>query len=172
MGGAEAKKTNTADTAKTDTQNATAAKAETKGATKKADIKERQTFERQRGSQWTLERCRKYARRYKSETEWIAGSPASYKAATYWNWVEQCCEHMPTNLRLVHSTTGATTTAKTVKKNGFKVVAGAKASAHRPPGGNPTNPPTAPAPAGNVHPLKKEKTRTDKSTGTKKKKAS
>ena len=140
MGGADAKKpkpeaTETkavkADANVAATADGAKAPAKAKGKANKEDgVKERQTFERQRGSQWTLERCRKYARRYTSEAEWVAGSPASYKAATYWNWVEQCCEHMPTNLRLVHSTShvhaSTTPTATGANKANFKVVKGHK----------------------------------------------
>jgi hypothetical protein len=41
-------------------------------------------------SLWTLERCKKYARRFKTEIEWAAGAPASYKSAQAHGWVAQC----------------------------------------------------------------------------------
>jgi hypothetical protein len=47
-------------------------------------------------SSWTLERCQKYARRFKSETEWAEGAPASYKSAMAHGWVAQC---MPTSTK-------------------------------------------------------------------------
>lgn len=41
-------------------------------------------------SSWTLEKCKKFARRFKSETEWAQGSPSSYKSAQAHGWVAQC----------------------------------------------------------------------------------
>lgn len=41
-------------------------------------------------SKWSLDRCKKYARRFKTEAEWSAGSPASYKSAQAHGWVAQC----------------------------------------------------------------------------------
>jgi hypothetical protein len=41
-------------------------------------------------SGWTLERCKKYARRFKTEMEWAAGAPASYKSAQAQGWLAQC----------------------------------------------------------------------------------
>jgi len=39
---------------------------------------------------WTLERCQKFARRFKSEADWAAGSPSSYKSAQAHGWVAMC----------------------------------------------------------------------------------
>lgn len=77
-----------------------AAAAEKSGG---GEVKERKTFARKRGSQWTLNRCKKYARRWKTEKEWMEFSPASYKSATYWGWVDACCEHMDKSARLAHA---------------------------------------------------------------------
>ena len=41
-------------------------------------------------SLWSLERCQKFARRFKSESEWAAGSPSSYKSAQAHGWVQLC----------------------------------------------------------------------------------
>ena len=41
-------------------------------------------------SAWTLERCQKFARRFKTEMEWAAGAPASYKSAIAHGWIAQC----------------------------------------------------------------------------------
>jgi hypothetical protein len=41
-------------------------------------------------SNWTLDRCKKYARRFKTELEWAEGAPASYKSAQAHGWVAQC----------------------------------------------------------------------------------
>ena len=41
-------------------------------------------------SSWTLDKCKKFARRFKNETEWASGSPASYKSAQAHGWVAQC----------------------------------------------------------------------------------
>ena len=41
-------------------------------------------------SLWTLERCQKFARRFKSEAEWAAGSPSSYKSAQAHGWIALC----------------------------------------------------------------------------------
>jgi hypothetical protein len=41
-------------------------------------------------SLWTLERCQKFARRFKSESEWAAGSPSSYKSAQAHGWIALC----------------------------------------------------------------------------------
>ena len=39
---------------------------------------------------WTLAKCMKAAHRFKTEAEWCAGAPASYKSATAHGWVAQC----------------------------------------------------------------------------------
>ena len=41
-------------------------------------------------SKWTLDKCKKFAGRFKSESEWSMGSPASYKSAQAHGWVAQC----------------------------------------------------------------------------------
>jgi hypothetical protein len=43
-----------------------------------------------KNSLWTLERCQKFARRFKSEAEWAAGSPSSYKSAQSHGWIALC----------------------------------------------------------------------------------
>jgi hypothetical protein len=50
----------------------------------------RQTFQRQRGSKWNLNRCKKYARRFPNEEEWKKGAPSSYKAAAAKGWIRDC----------------------------------------------------------------------------------
>jgi hypothetical protein len=39
---------------------------------------------------WTVERCKKVAKRFKSASEWEMGAPASYKSAMAHGWVAQC----------------------------------------------------------------------------------
>jgi tRNA G37 N-methylase Trm5 len=41
-------------------------------------------------SKWTFDRCKKFASRFKTEMEWAAGAPASYKSAQAHGWVTQC----------------------------------------------------------------------------------
>lgn len=43
---------------------------------------------------WTLAKCMKTARRFKSENEWSAGAPAAYKSASSHGWVKQCVAAM------------------------------------------------------------------------------
>lgn len=45
-------------------------------------------------AKWTLERCKRYARRFTSETVWASASPASYKAAVAHGWRDQCVAEM------------------------------------------------------------------------------
>lgn len=40
--------------------------------------------------EWSLARCKKFARRYTSVQEWEAGSPSSFKAATAHGWINEC----------------------------------------------------------------------------------
>lgn len=39
---------------------------------------------------WTLQRCKKAARRFHSEEEWRLGAPSSYKSATAHGWATEC----------------------------------------------------------------------------------
>jgi hypothetical protein len=41
-------------------------------------------------SKWTLDKCKKFSGRFKTESEWSMGSPASYKSALAHGWVAQC----------------------------------------------------------------------------------
>lgn len=41
-------------------------------------------------AKWTLDRCKRYARRFTTETVWASSSPASYKAAVAHGWRDQC----------------------------------------------------------------------------------
>lgn len=176
MDGAEAKKptdTNPTTTAHADTT--TAAKPEggkakaAKGEKKDGEVKQRQVFVRERGSKWTLERCQKYAKRYGTEAEWIAGSPSSYKAATYWGWVNECCAHMSANKRLdpshveaLHFESKASPNLKVI--HGHKETHSDSTSSHHE---------THATRKSNVRPMvKKTKTAKDDSTHSKKKKAS
>ncbi len=40
--------------------------------------------------EWSLSRCKKFARRYTNAQEWEAGSPSSFKAATANGWMSEC----------------------------------------------------------------------------------
>lgn len=54
---------------------------------------------------WTLEKCMKAARRFKSENEWSAGAPAAYKSAQSHGWVKQCVAAM-TGAKVTNTKTG------------------------------------------------------------------
>jgi len=45
---------------------------------------------------WTLDRCKKAARKFKTKVEWRAGDRASFSAANRQKWLPECCEHMET----------------------------------------------------------------------------
>lgn len=45
-------------------------------------------------SAWSLQRCRKAARRFGSREDWAVGAPSSYKAAVSRGWAEECTKHM------------------------------------------------------------------------------
>jgi hypothetical protein len=49
---------------------------------------------RQEKSEWTLEKCMKYARRYPTEIVWASASPSSYKSAKAHGWLNQCLAEM------------------------------------------------------------------------------
>lgn len=39
---------------------------------------------------WTLEKCMKVSKRFKSAKEWETGAPSSYKSAVAKGWLDQC----------------------------------------------------------------------------------
>jgi len=43
---------------------------------------------------WTVERCKKNARRFATADDWKHGAPSSYKAAESKGWIKECCGHM------------------------------------------------------------------------------
>lgn len=43
---------------------------------------------------WTLEKCKKIAKRFSSRDEWKTGAPASYKSAVSHKWDQECCQLM------------------------------------------------------------------------------
>ena len=43
---------------------------------------------------WTLERCKEDALRFKTKTEWQKGSVSAHSAASSNGWIEMCCAHM------------------------------------------------------------------------------
>lgn len=45
-------------------------------------------------SRWTLDLCKKYAKRFHSVDEWRVGSPSCYKAAAARGWVQECAALM------------------------------------------------------------------------------
>lgn len=45
-------------------------------------------------SRWTLELCKKYAKRFHSIDEWRFGSPSCYKAAVARGWEKECAAVM------------------------------------------------------------------------------
>lgn len=66
------------------------AKKEKKADTDGGEVAHVHTQRVKKKSAWTLERCMKFARRFKSEMEWAAGAPASYKSAEAHGWIAQC----------------------------------------------------------------------------------
>lgn len=50
-------------------------------------------------STWTLEKCQRASRRFKSREEWAKGAPSSYKAACARGWDGECTKHMPNTQR-------------------------------------------------------------------------
>jgi hypothetical protein len=61
----------------------------TEGETSEVVVHQHVTRAKKKSS-WTLEKCQKFARRFKTEMEWAAGAPASYKSAQAHGWVAQC----------------------------------------------------------------------------------
>ena len=53
---------------------------------------------RREKQKWTVERCKKAARRFLDEQAWKAGAPSSYKAAVSHGWRDQCVAHMTGNV--------------------------------------------------------------------------
>jgi predicted GIY-YIG superfamily endonuclease len=49
---------------------------------------------RWRQSEWTLDRCRRAARKYDSRKSFRKGSPAAYRASHRYGWLEAVCSHM------------------------------------------------------------------------------
>ena len=45
-------------------------------------------------SRWTLELCKRAARRFDHRDAWQWGAPASFKAAVAKGWDKECCVHM------------------------------------------------------------------------------
>lgn len=43
---------------------------------------------------WSIQRCKKAARRFSSEAEWKVGAPSSWKSATAHGWVAECVAQM------------------------------------------------------------------------------
>lgn len=43
---------------------------------------------------WTLEKCKKVAKRFSSREDWKTGAPASYKSAVSHKWDQECCKLM------------------------------------------------------------------------------
>jgi len=43
---------------------------------------------------WTLDRCKKYARRFATEAVWASAASASYKAAVAHGWKDECVAQM------------------------------------------------------------------------------
>lgn len=41
-------------------------------------------------TKWTLARCKRFARRFRSEQDWEAGAPSSYKSAVAHGWMKEC----------------------------------------------------------------------------------
>ena len=53
-------------------------------------LQTKQSEEKIKKASWTLERCKKTARRYASTEEWQKGAPSSYKAASAKGWIQNC----------------------------------------------------------------------------------
>src|SRR5262245_49876294 len=58
-------------------------------------------------AKWTLDRCKRYARRFPSENVWAASAPASYKAACAHGWKDQCVAEMGSGMNSSNSSTSS-----------------------------------------------------------------
>ena len=60
--------------------------------TKKAapTLQPKKQEEKTKKTPWTLQRCKKVARRYPDEEQWKYGAPSSYKAAYAKGWTKEC----------------------------------------------------------------------------------
>lgn len=66
---------------------------------------------------WTLERCKKYARRYSTEVLWASQAQSSYKSAVAHGWLEECLQAMTQNQgKVVHVNFGKSQDAGNLKK--------------------------------------------------------
>jgi len=43
-----------------------------------------------KGSDWNVNRCKKFAKRFNSESDWGSGHPSSFKAASSNGWLKEC----------------------------------------------------------------------------------
>ncbi len=49
-----------------------------------------QYTQKKKKTPWTIERCKKFARRYSNLQQWESGSPSSFKAANAHGWINEC----------------------------------------------------------------------------------
>lgn len=59
-------------------------------------------------SRWTLDLCKKYARRFDSAEAWAKGAPACYKAAVAHGWEKECVKVMQAPVNKVKTTKAPT----------------------------------------------------------------
>lgn len=128
---AKPEETKAAPAAKEGAAPAKTADADAKKKDGKVSSSRQAAVERVQKIQWTLARCQKYARRFKSEQEWKDGAPSSYKSAVAHGWVKDCVGHMSANLRLVHAQSEVTAKPVTASAPVEKVAAAPAESAKK-----------------------------------------
>lgn len=74
----------------------TAASGDKKGKTVKAVAEKKETK-----IVWTLERAKRFARRFPNEQVWAATHQASYKSATAHGWVSACVAEMGKTAKII-----------------------------------------------------------------------
>jgi len=81
-----------------------AAPAAKEGAAKKEKAKatEQNSRETVKKPKWTLQRCRKIARRFDSVKQWQFGAPSSFKSAEAHGWVDTIEDQVWKNPQPVH----------------------------------------------------------------------
>ncbi len=92
------------------------AKQSNKEASKDQIVKSRDEGRAPKKPLWTLARCKKYARRYPTETLWASGAPASYKSALAHGWRDQCVVEITAMAGKVTAFPSKKTTATTTTK--------------------------------------------------------
>ncbi len=72
-------------------------KAKSAKTESKVDVVSSKQMNKVEKLKWTLDRCKKFARRYPSEAVWASCHSSSYKAAVAHGWKEACLNQSTTN---------------------------------------------------------------------------